>query len=277
MININKVYNLDCEQGMRLLEDDSVDITITSPPYNIGGKYALYKDNLSEEEYTKFIRRVIKEMIRVTKYYVFFNYALLTNNKNTYLQLMSEFKENIKEIIIWHKRQAIPTDITCLSSAFEFIIVFSKKEESESRLFSRSYMKQISTNVIHGNSNSVDEFNDGKVNNTACFPQYLVKWIIDKFSKEGDIIMDPFMGSGTTAYVTKQNNRQYLGFEIDKSQVDLTEIKLRQLTVTPNFVDNTNWFNDTDNQENRIDTEESIILSEEEKKVNILDEVNDGA
>ena len=98
MLETNRIYCIDCLEGMKQLEDNSVDLTITSPPYNAGTNirgnfYEKYDDNLDEYICQEFISRVLKELIRVTKNYVFFNFQLLTTNKNAYLHILSEFKE----------------------------------------------------------------------------------------------------------------------------------------------------------------------------------------
>jgi len=142
-MEFNKIYNEDCLQFMKKLPDNYVDLVITSPPYNAGCNvrgyfYNEYKDDLTEEEYYNFICKTIKQLIRVTKYYVFFNFQLLSGNKNAYLRI---------------------------------------------------------------------------------------------FSKENDIILDPFIGTGTTAYVSKMMNRNFIGCEINKEYVDIANKRLSQANL----------------------------------------------
>lgn len=248
MLEINKIYNLDCREGFKLLENNSVDIVITSPPYNAGENvrgnfYENYSDNLEQEQYYIFIKEVITELIRVSKYYVFFNFQILSNNKIAYLRILNDFKDNIKEIIIWHKKQVQPAiQPTCLSSAFEFIIVFSKPEYASKRTFERAFFNnrlkgQLNLNVLYGNSCAIHELNTFKGNNKAVFPQYLVRHFLKKFSDVGDIVLDPFMGSGTVADVCKQLGRSYIGFEIDKNQINISQERLQQKTLIQNNLD----------------------------------------
>jgi len=237
---VNQIVHGDCLEGMKKMDNDSVDLVITSPPYNLGNSirgnlYSDYGDDLSQDDYYNFISSVLKELIRVTKYYVFFNFQVLTNNKLAYLKIFSEFKDNIKEILIWVKKQVAPASMpTCLSSQFEFVVVFAKKELAEKRTFERAFFNnrtkgQLNTNVIIGNNMScAKEFNAEKGTNKACFPQYLVRWFLKKFSTEGDVILDPFMGSGTSALVCQQMNRKYLGFEIDGEYVNVGQGRLGQ-------------------------------------------------
>lgn len=238
---------MDCLEGLKLMSDDSATITITSPPYNLEKQintnsniYSQYEDNLSEEEYYIFIKKVITELIRVTKYYVFFNFQILSNNKSAYLKIISDFKENIKDIIIWHKKQFTPPiQPTVLGSEFEFVFVFTKKEFAQKKSFEYAFFNnrekgQLNGNVIYGNSASffktTADYNI-KGQNKATFPKYFVRWFVDKFTAPGDIILDPFMGSGTTAIVAQENGRFFIGFEIEQAQIDLSFSKLKQKTL----------------------------------------------
>ncbi|CAB3288476.1 putative Site-specific DNA-methyltransferase (cytosine-N(4)-specific) [Methanocaldococcus lauensis] len=66
-MEVNKIYCMDCLEGMKKLKDKSVDVVVTSPPYNIGIKYNKYSDNLSREDYLNWIEEVVKEIKRVLK------------------------------------------------------------------------------------------------------------------------------------------------------------------------------------------------------------------
>ncbi len=239
-IKYDNIYNLDCIKGMKSMKNDSVTISLTSPPYNVGSRiiskkgvlkiYDEYSDDLNVDEYEKFITDVIKELIRVTKYYVFFNFQILSNNKLAYLNILHKFKKNIKDIIIWHKHPVAPAvQPTCLSSTFEFVVVFTKEKLAEKRTFERAFFNnrkkgQLNLNVIHGKT----ERQLYKEKHLATFPKYFARWFIEKFSTEGDIILDPFNGVGTTVTVAKQLNRKYLGFELSKKYCEITEKRLQQ-------------------------------------------------
>ena len=244
-MQINKIEIIDCIEGMKKLENDSVHISITSPPYNVGNSvrgnlYNEYNDSLTPEQYKKFIYSVIDELIRVTKHYVFFNFQILSNNKNVYLDMLSDYKHNIKDTIIWHKKQVQPSiDQHILNSAFEFIIVFSKKEFCEKRSFERCFFDnrkkgQLNNNVIYGNNSANERFN-GRDEHGAIFPVYLVKEILKRFSQENDLILDPFMGTGTTAVSSRQLNRNYIGFEINERYYNIAKQRLSQKNINEMF------------------------------------------
>jgi len=237
---------------MNCLLDDSIDITITSPPYNIeklvrrapfGGRpgkgrhyhqkvYVKYDDK--NESYYDFLDNLIGESIRVTKHNVFIIIQLLLGNKLDIINVLHKYQKNLKDIIIWNKKQFQPSvNPTQLSSQFEFILVFSKEKNCTSKPFKYAFFNnrekgQKNSNVITGN-NAGNEKN--KSLNFAVFPEYLVQWILNKFSKEGDMVFDPCSGSGTTAVVSKKNNRNYLGFDIDKKYVDYAIDRLEKTPV----------------------------------------------
>ena len=109
-MEINKIYcesNLDT---MAKMPNNFVDYVLTSPPYNVGydkmngndiKKYKDYKDNL--DDYFLNQKNLIDELLRVTKNHIFYNIQMLGNNKVDFLNLLSHFKDNIKDIIIWQK------------------------------------------------------------------------------------------------------------------------------------------------------------------------------
>jgi len=231
------IYNMDCLKGLRELPDDYVDMTITSPPYNLSkairsdgihNVYKGYSDNLSSPEYKHMIVMCINELLRVTKHYVFFNFQKLTDNKDIYNEILYVFRKNIKEEFIWAKKNpAAPIHPFVTASGFEYIICFTSEERAKNRNFSYCNFNNrnktsgkmgvgLITNCIIENSN-MDNRHEGI---RACFPKWLPRYFIKHFSKPKDIILDPFMGSGETAVASKQLDRQFIGFELDKERAE---------------------------------------------------------
>jgi site-specific DNA-methyltransferase (adenine-specific) len=233
-MEINKITKADCIDFMKTMPDDFVDISITSPPYNISSSihhnkdmYLEYKDNLSEYEYTKFISDVISELLRVTKNYVFFNFQILSNNKKSYIDILYKFKDNIKEFFIWAKPNPAPgVQSGLFANGFEIILCLSKWD-TDGRVFKLHYTQQgKKSNTIIQKTNK--EFVDS---NFACFGKWLPRFFIKCFSKEGDLIFDPFIGSGTTSIVSKELNRKYIGCDICQDYIDIANKRLQQNTL----------------------------------------------
>jgi len=234
---------MDCRRGLKDLTNNSIDVTITSPPYNLRGavrgeKYKSYNDDLPDHAYFSFIEDTIIELLRVTKYYVFFNFQILSNNKLVYLELMNKYKKNIKDVIMWCKSPVNPSiQPTCLTSIFEIVIVFSNETYASRRTFERAFFNnresgELNTNVIHTKS-AIHENSklSGNGLNTALFPESFVRWFLEKFTKENDVVLDPFMGLGTTAVVCKKMKRQYIGFEISQDSINFAKDRLDKTEI----------------------------------------------
>lgn len=242
---VNNIYLGDSLKLMKKIKDNFIDHTITSPPYNMNlrvngikycsrqivkefsTKYNTYSDNLSMDEYFNFTKNTINELLRITKGLVFYNIQFLTGNKRALFKIIGEFNEYIKEIIIWDKITSQPAMATnTLNSQFELIIILTKdKKDSMRRRFDNS-------NFDRGTMSNLWKINRSRSNNSklnsATFPKELINRIIKNFSENGDLIFDPFVGTGTTVLCAKKNNRNYLGFEIDKIQFNFLKEILKK-------------------------------------------------
>ena len=241
---LNKIYNENCIDGMSKMPDKCVDITITSPPYNLGKAlgvggidvYEGYNDDLKVDDYYFFIKKSVSEMIRVTKYHVFFNFQKLSNNRSAFNQLLYDFKDKIKEEFIWAKTNPpAPIHQYVVSSGFEYIICFSNEDcsvrnfkycnfDNRQRTSGKMGIVTVSNCIIE--KTNMDNRHDGI---HACFPLWLPTYFIKYFSKENDIIFDPFMGSGTTAVIAKKLKRRFFGFEIDKNRCEYANNRISSL------------------------------------------------
>lgn len=224
-MNINKIYNIDCFDGFKLLEDKSVEHVLTSPPYNRkhkgttndqldGAKSDKYKystDNI--DNYFDFLCNSIDECIRVSKGYVFFNIMKNYYNKKDVFAIIGKYSDNIQEIIIWEKKNPLPASGKSITNSYEYFIIFG-----DSPLKSNTtYTKNIITTAV--NSKMTKE-------HKAMMKQEVCDWFVEKFTTEGDTILDPFMGAGTTAISCINLNRNYIGFEITPEYVILSEKRI---------------------------------------------------
>ena len=237
---INKIFNESCLNTLARMSDDSVDLVITSPPYNMNlrirdGKYCSrqitkefstkydgFSDNMPIAEYFDFHLRVIKELLRVAPI-VFYNVQIVTGSKRAVFKLLGELNEYVKDIIVWDKDNAQPAmSEGVLNRQYELIIVFAKRD-AISRKFNYC-------NFERGTLNDVWRIKRGKkVTNLhgATFPEELVEKILTNFSRERDVVYDPFMGTGTTAVVCKKMNRRFIGSEIITSYVEVAKERLQ--------------------------------------------------
>lgn len=239
-MELNTIHNGDCRDILKSMPDKSVDLIVTSPPYNMNlrvrngkhcsrqitkeltTKYEDYPDNLSMEDYYQLNKKVITECIRISPL-TFYNVQFLTGNKQALYRIMGHFAENIKEFIIWDKINAEPAiGKGVLNSRFEVLLVFANKEYAITRQFKKC-------NFNRGELQNLWQIKRGKKItsvNGAVFPEDLANQIIYNFSDKGDIVLDPFGGTGTTAVVCKKLGRKYILIEKGKHYIDIIEERL---------------------------------------------------
>jgi site-specific DNA-methyltransferase (adenine-specific) len=240
-IELNKIYNESCLTTLSKLEDNSIDVVITSPPYNmnlrirkgeycsrqivkeISTKYEGFADNLPIEEYNKFHSEVLRELLRVSNL-VFYNVQIVTGSKRSIFKMIGDFSQNLKDIIIWDKGYAEPAiQEQVLNRQSELILVF-EKDYPISRQFKSAVFKRGTLGDVWKIGR--DRKKERGQNHGAVFPEELIKTIIENFSKKNDVIYDPFLGTGTTAVVAKKLERKYLGSELLKTYYNISKKRL---------------------------------------------------
>ena len=231
---INKIIQGDCLEVMKQMPDKCVDLVVTSPPYNTGNKslgyhpnsitgdgfYDQYEDNKDAGEYTDWIISSISECLRVSKY-VFWNMQMLSGNKETILDVLQHFRNNFKDIFIWQKQAVSQIVKGRLAKGYEFVFMFGEDNNMtfESKNFpENSYVPNIKTWYKR---ESIPEHH-------ATFPLDLPAYLVKNFTQPNDTVLDPFLGSGTTAVAAKQLGRNYIGIEISEKYCKIAEDRLRQ-------------------------------------------------
>lgn len=240
---MSSLHNIDCIEFMNKCIDENkkFDYCITSPPYNmnlrvLGGKYVKRSkrerelrtfttkyDNLSDDltmtEYFDFLDSVIERLLKLCRI-TFFNIQMITGNKIALMQILGKYADNIKDIIIWDKCVAQPAmHENILNSQFEFIIIFDS-EKPYNRAFDYSNFDRGTETNIWRIQRQPNKYNK------ASFPEELVLRIIKDFTKDGETIFDPFMGSGTTGIVCSKMNRNFVGCELDKDMFDIAKNRI---------------------------------------------------
>lgn len=237
---MNKIIQGDCLEKLKELKDDSINLVVTSPPYNMrtrirngqyttkeksehfSKKYDFFSDDLPIEEFYLFHKNVIKELLRVSEI-VFYNISIVTGSKEAFFKIIGDYSKEIKDIIVWDKGYGQPAMHSgVLNRATELIIIFEKNAKA-GRCFKTSYFKR-------GTMDDIWRIKRPKriKKHRATFPEELAEKIILNWSKENDIILDPFAGTGTTLKMAKKNNRQYLGIEISPEYIEIIKQKLQE-------------------------------------------------
>lgn len=254
MFKENNVYLEDSLKAMKLMEDNSVDLIIADPPYNLskgsnvdknadlknmGGKWSKVMeswDNIPLLDYIEFTKKWISEAKRIMKdtgsMWIFGTYH---NIGIVNLVCQMENVEIINEII-WYKRNAFPNLSGTRLTASHETILWCHKNESNKRnyYFDYDYSKRISFDYDNlkkqdkqmrtvwdiPNNKKREELEFGK--HPTQKPLRVIERIIKLSSKENDVVLAPFSGSGTECLSAIQLNRKYIGFEINQDYYDLS-------------------------------------------------------
>ena len=239
---VNKIYNESCLDTLKKIPNNSIEAVITSPPYNlnlrirkgvycsrqivkeISTKYVGFDDNLPIEDYFNFHSKVIEELLRVSNR-IFYVIQIVTGSKRAIFKLIGKFSDNLKDIIVWDKKVGQPAiGEQVLNRRSELILVFEKdypiSRQYRNASFKRGTMNDI-WEITRDRSKSKDH--------GATFPEELVARIIENFTKTGDIIYDPFLGTGTTAVIAKKLERKFLGSELLKNYFIIAKKRIEDL------------------------------------------------
>lgn len=272
MLELNKIYCMDNIFGIQQLEEGSVDLTVTSPPYS------------DIRDYKKFswdFKGLAKELYRVTSeggvlVWIVGDKTVKGSEELTPFRQCLFFNEigfNVWDTMIYEKNNCpFPSNVR-YNQLFEFMFVFSKgkvktfnpikisksekeiekiingklsvesksyrdkdgntkRADSEKNMLKRIKESAKNTQKTKGN---VWQYNSGYMVGSkdkesflhpATFPEKLAEDHILSWSKEGDLVLDPFVGSGTTAKMAKLNNRNYIGFDLAQEYCDIANKRL---------------------------------------------------
>ncbi|KKN06049.1 hypothetical protein LCGC14_1081270 [marine sediment metagenome] len=227
------IFNADCLDILPRLP--KVDLVITSPPYNfdagsgLGCKYTYefkqkgYKDNLPTEEYLMHQLYVLHNCLELSEL-TFYNIQMIAGNKDALFQIIGNLGHSLKEVIIWDKKTAEPAiNENCLNSQFEFILIFSKNNK---RKFEKTYFDKGTLSNVWRIGKNTKKITSEK--HSAIMPIDIPIKILDNFTVRDNIILDPFLGSGTTAVASKNLGRKCIGIEIEKKYCDIAIERLKQ-------------------------------------------------
>lgn len=201
MIDFDYIENGDCLELMKTLPDKSIDIAFTSPPYNRkrNDKYEHYDDTLND--YYGFLVDVVEQLKRIVKKHIIINIMPNYYNKSDVYKFIGTYADKIQQIIIWQKSNPLPASGNNITNAYEFFIVIGDTPLKANT----TYVKNVITTAVNS---------DMPKEHRAVMKKEVCEWFIKNFTKENDVILDPFLGIGTTAVCCTENNRHYIGFEI---------------------------------------------------------------
>ena len=268
---------MDCLEGMKLLPNECIDLTVTSPPYD---NLRTYNGNIEQWSFEKF-QAIAKELYRVTKQggvvvWIVGDATINGSETGTSFRQALYFKEigfNLHDTMIYEKTSPYPANVR-YQQDFEYMFVFSKGKPNTfnpihtlktlgeiKKILRGSYDHSTRTyRSISGETERLDEAglkrlekaskNITKVmsnvwkceagyqksttdeiayKHPAIFPEQLAQDHILSWSNEGDVVLDPFIGSGTTAKMALLNNRHFIGFELSEEYCKIAEKRISEV------------------------------------------------
>jgi DNA modification methylase len=244
--NLDRIL-LSSSQDMAHLPDNCVHLMVTSPPYNVGKEY---DEDLTLEEYLEFLREVWSEVLRVLVPggRACINVANL--GRKPYIPLHAFIIQYMLDLgflmrgeIIWDKAASAAASTAwgswlsasnpTLRDVHEYILVFSKTTykrpnpaQREATIPKEEFLES-SKSIWHFPSESAR-----KIGHPAPFPIELPRRLIQLYTFENEIVLDPFMGSGQTALAALESGRHYVGYEIDPAYVELAERRIQEFKTT---------------------------------------------
>lgn len=225
------------------LADCSIHLMVTSPPYNVRKEY---DEDLTLDEYLDLLRRVFEETRRVLVPGGRACVNLANLGRRPYLplhvhviQLILEAGFLMRGEIIWNKASSASPSTAwgswrsaanpVLRDVHEYILVFSKEDFARSRSGRRSTIRKEDFLEWTKSVWSFPAVSARKVGHPAPFPEELPRRLIELYTFAGDLILDPFCGSGTTCVSAARLGRRYVGYEVVRDYVRLAEKRLAQL------------------------------------------------
>ena len=238
--DLNKLY-VKSSENMDEIPDNSIHLMITSPPYNVGKEY---DNDLTLQEYEKLLTSVFAETYKklVTGGRACVNIANI--GRKPYIPLhmlviniMLKLGFLMRGEIIWDKSASsggscawgswMSASNPVLRDYHEYILIFSKESYSKNK--AQNKKDTISKEDFIQWTKSIWTFpavNAKRIGHPAPFPVELPHRLINLYSYENDVVLDPFCGSGTTCLAAIQNNRNYIGYDINKDYIDLSKRRI---------------------------------------------------
>lgn len=233
MIEFNKIYNDDCMEILKGFKDESVDLIVTDPPYKVisggkphkkgqpsgmlsknDGKIFEYND-IKPEQWIPELYRVLKQD---TQCYIMTN----TINLENYLRICREIGFRLHNVLMWKKNNVTPSRWYMKNGEF---VLFLRKGKAKT-------INNVGSKMIH----EFDNIIGNKIHPTEK-PIGLMQMYIENSSSENDIVLDPFMGAGSSALACINLNRKYIGIEIDKEYYEIAKERINNHIIENDLQD----------------------------------------
>ena len=232
-----KLFNEDCINAIKKLKDDSIDLIVTDPPYNLGNFMKNRDTNLSKmrenffgsagwddmkfDEWKKNMNDFFKESARIMKKGGTIIVFMAIIKVETVIQLAEKYGFYYKTTGIWHKTNPMPRNMNLhfVNSTEAWIYFVYKKRTGTFNNIGALFHDFIETSVTPNGERRFGKHPTQK-------PENLIAHFIELLSNPGEWILDPFMGSGTTGVVAKKTDRNFIGVEINKDYYEMAKSRI---------------------------------------------------
>ena len=234
MLELDKIYCMDCLEGLKCLPNKSIDCVVTSPPYNLGGDFHIcnngkrttyggynsFKDNLSEDDYQDNQIEVLNELYRITKdeSYCFYVHKerIIKNEIISPIEWIKRTNWKISQTVVLDMSATPNVDKRRFFPVHEYIYVLCKSKDSKlhnDKCLTSVWKVKKTPRKISGHP--------------ATFDYNIPYECILASTKENDIVLDCYAGTGTTLCAATLTNRHYIGFEISKEYCDMANKRVQ--------------------------------------------------
>ncbi len=234
------LYNEDCIVAMKRLQNDTVDLVLTDPPYNLGnfmkGRDTNLKkmrdnffgaagwDDLSFEDWEKSMDSFFKESVRVLKKGGAMIVFMSIIKVETLIRIAESHKLYYKTTGIWHKTNPMPRNMNLhfVNSTEAWVYFTYGKRTGTFNNDGKVIHDFLETGVAANGERKYGKHPTQK-------PVALMEFFVQVLSNEGDMILDPFMGSGSTGVAAKKNNRNFIGVELNESYFQMATRRIQEV------------------------------------------------
>ena len=263
------LYQGDCLDVLKTLEDNSIDVIVTSPPYSDQRKSTY--GGIHPDKYVEWFLPISSELLRVLKptgsFVLNIKEKVVNGERHTYvIELILALRKQgwlWTEEYMWHKKNSFPGKWpNRLRDAWERLLHFNKdkkfnmyqdevkipigdwstkrlanlsetdKTRDESKVgsgFGKKIENWVGKDMVLPDNVMYMATESSNKNHSAAYPEGLPEWFIKLFTQEGDVVLDPFLGSGTTSRVANRLNRHSIGIEMNEEYYKMTEESLSNL------------------------------------------------
>jgi site-specific DNA-methyltransferase (adenine-specific) len=243
---LNKISHGNCLELFKGIPDSSIDVTFADPPFNLKKKYNSHKDKLELTDYLDWCERWIAEMVRVTKP----TGSIFLHNIPKWLTYYAATLNKLADFKHWISWDAPTAPMGKTLQPAHYGILYYAKDSKLNKFFEIRYPHKRCRKCGYlykdygGKKAGLHPFgplvsdvwtdihrvkhNKYRDDHPCQLPIHLLERVILMSTDEGDIILDPFSGTGTTAIAAKRLGRNFIGFELDKEYVGISESKLNR-------------------------------------------------